>query len=62
MEIDGSVAQFEIIWEKSLSALASLSHISNHSTLPPQNGKDLFKDMKDHKVCQIVLFDLSNLS
>ena len=37
-------------------------HETEYSGYKDRNGEDLFKDMKDHKVCQIVLFDLSNLS
>merc|ERR1712150_324416 len=37
-------------------------HETDYSGFKGRNGEDLFKDLKDHKSCQIVLFDLSNLS
>ena len=37
-------------------------HETDYIGFKGRNGEDLFKDMKDHKSSQIVLFDLSNLS
>ena len=37
-------------------------HETDYIGFKGRNGEDLFKNMKDHKSSQIVLFDLSNLS
>ena len=37
-------------------------HEIEYSGYKDRNGEEIFKDLKDHKVFQIVLFDLSNVS
>ena len=37
-------------------------HETDYSGFKGRNGKEIFKDLKDHKSLQIVLFDLSNQS
>ena len=37
-------------------------HETDYDGFKGRNGEEIFKDLKEHKTCQIVLFDLSNQS
>ena len=37
-------------------------HEAQYSGFKGKDGTDLFKDMREHKVCQVVLLDLKNVS
>ena len=37
-------------------------HEAQYSGFKGKEGSDLFKDMREHKVCQVVLLDLQNVS